>query len=258
MFALLNPARASGQNGLQLSFRVENRTPGSPTVEKLYTSPQIALLEKLNRADSLHLNRLKVLIVPDRWDLEELAYSPLPHRYDADGDTPKCLVIYLPGQIFGAYEHGRLVRWGPVSSGRRERPTPPGLFHLNWKSEGRHSTVDPQWYMRWYFNIGNREGMALHAYTMPGYPASHACVRLLERDAMWLYGWGESWRLAPNGISVAAPGTPVFIVGEYEFGATPPWRSLEWWSKGVGLPSLPASRADAARVMPASVLILQE
>ena len=73
-------------------------------------SPQSALLEKLNRADSLPLNRLKVLIVPDRWDLEELAYSPLPHRYDAGGDTRQCLVIYLPGQIFGASEHGHPVR----------------------------------------------------------------------------------------------------------------------------------------------------
>ncbi len=205
----------------------------------------------------MHLNRLRVLIVPDRWDLDELAYSPLPQRYEA-GDTAKCLVVYLPGQVFGAYENGRLARWGPVSSGRRQRPTPPGLFHLNWKSEGRHSTVDPQWYMRWYFNIGNREGMALHAYSMPGYPASHACIRLLERDAMWLYGWGESWRLAPDGISIAKPGTPVFIVGEYDFDAPAPWRSITWWSKVVGLPALPDSRTDRALATPASALILHE
>jgi hypothetical protein len=246
------------QNEFQLSFHVEKRVLASPPVEKLYSAAQIALIEKLNRADRLHLNRLKALIVPDRWDLDELAYSPLPRWYGAGVDARKCLVVYLPGQVFGAYEDGRLVRWGPVSSGRRQRPTPSGLFHLNWKSAGRHSTVDPQWYMRWYFNIGNREGMALHAYSMPGYPASHACIRLLERDAMWLYGWGEVWHLTPDGVRVTEPGTPVFIVGEYEFGAAPPWRSVAWWSKAVGLPSLPDSRTDAAHVTPASALILHE
>jgi hypothetical protein len=258
VLASLSLVPASGQNEVRLHFRLEQRTAASPAVQKLYTASQIALLEKLNRADSLHLNRLKFLVAPDRWDLDELAYSPLPQRYDSGGHNGKCLVIYLPGQIFGAYEYGRLVRWGPVSSGRRQRPTPPGLFHLNWKSEGRHSTVDPQWYMRWYFNFNNREGRALHAYAMPGYPASHACIRLLERDAVWLFGWGDSWRLAPDGMRVTEPGTPVFIVGEYEFGALPPWRSIAWWSKAVGLPSLPASNADAAHVAPASALILQE
>jgi len=258
VLALLTLAAASGQNELRLSFRLETRTAASPAVEKLYSASQIELLEKLNRADVLHLNRLQLLVVPDRWHLDELAYSPLPQQYEAGADNGKCLVVYLPGQIFGAYEHGRLVRWGPVSSGRRQRPTPPGLFHLNWKSEGRHSTVDPQWYMRWYFNFNNREGMALHAYAMPGYPASHACIRLLERDAMWLFGWGESWRLAADGVRATDPGTPLFIVGEYEFAAPPPWHSVAWRSQAIGLPSLPASNADAAHGAPPSALILQE
>ena len=38
------------------------------------------------------------------------------------------MVVYLPGQLFAAYEFGRLVRWGPVSSGRRSNPN--GLWKL--------------------------------------------------------------------------------------------------------------------------------
>ena len=33
------------------------------------------------------------------------------------------------------------------------------------------------------------------------------------------------------------PGTPVFIVGAYNFEAAPPWRSLIWLSRQVELPS---------------------
>jgi hypothetical protein len=113
--------------------------------------------------------------------------------------------------------------------------------------------------MRWYFNFDNSEGMALHAYAMPGYPASHACIRLLESDAMWLFDWGESRHLAPDGVRVKEPGTPVFIVGAYEFGAPPPWQSVAWWSRTVRLPpSLPASNTNCVRAAPESALILQE
>ncbi len=245
-----------GQEQVRPRFYAQKRTTSSVAVQKLYGPERVALLEKLNRADSPHLNRLRLLVVPDRWDLGELLYSPLPQEYDAARSFSKFLVVYLPGQVFGAYECGGLVRWGPVSSGHQQRPTPPGLFRLNWKSQGRHSTVDPKWYMRWYFNFGNKEGMALHAYAMPGYPASHACIRLLERDAVWLFGWGDCWRLAPDGLAVLQPGTPVFIVGEYRFGEPPPWRSAEFWSRAVELPSPPSSnRIDVGS---SSALILQE
>jgi hypothetical protein len=36
----------------------------------------------------------------------------------------KLLVVDQRGQAFAAYEHGSLVRWGPVSSGRAPMATP--------------------------------------------------------------------------------------------------------------------------------------
>jgi hypothetical protein len=91
--------------------------------------------------------------------------------------------------------------------------------------------------MPWYFNIDNVAGRALHQYALPGRPASHGCVRLLERDAQWLYGWGDGWTLDRTGTRVVRPGTPVFIVGGYQFDAPPPWRSPEWLAGPVELPS---------------------
>jgi len=63
-------------------------------------------------------------------------------------------------------------------------------------------------------NFSNRAGLALHAYALPGYPASHGCVRLLERDAIWLYQWVDTWHLSSGGQSVESPGTPLLIQGE--------------------------------------------
>jgi len=205
----------------------------------------LPLLEKLNRADAAHLGRLGVLVVPDEPLADELLASPLPLAWGWAANLPKAIVVDQPAQVFGAYECGRLVRWGPVSSGRERRPTPAGLFHLNWRSPGRASTEDPTWYMTWYFNFDDRRGLALHQLELPGRPASHACVRLLERDARWIYGWGERRRLDPERRRVLAPGTTVLVRGAYGFGAPPPWRSLEWLAHGVDLPEdLPAPLGD--------------
>lgn len=203
-----------------------------------FNADQIALLEKLNRADRRHLGRLPAIIVPSRWDLPELAYSPMPQFSSWAAGHAKALIVDLPSQVFGAYEYGHLVRWGPVSSGRARSATPAGLFHLNWSSRSRRSSIDESWLMEWYFNFDSRRGIAFHKYSLPGRPASHACVRMLERDARWLYGWGEGW-ITEDG-RIVRRGTPVLILGRYDFSAPRPWLAPDWWARGVTLPEAPA------------------
>lgn len=206
----------------------------------------LALLEKLNRADVSRLGRLPVLVIPATEAGDELQHSPLPLTYGWASGLPKALVVDLPSQVFGAYEWGSLVRWGPISSGRPADLTPSGLFYLNWKSTGRFSTIDRDWYMPWYFNFDAKRGLAFHQYRLPGLPASHGCIRLLERDAKWLYEWGEGWKRDERGRRVADSGTPVLILGQYDFDAPPPWRSLDWLAEGVKLPEdapLPSPQA---------------
>jgi len=198
----------------------------------------VGLLEKLNRADAAHLPRLATVVVPDEPMVDDLDLSPLPLTWSWAIHFRKAVVVDQPAQVFGAYECGRLVRWGPVSSGRQKRPTPEGLFQLNWRERERTSTEDPTWHMTWYFNFESRRGLALHQLELPGYPASHACVRMLERDARWLYDWGDAGWDKRN----AGRGTPVLVLGAYAFGEPPPWRSLEWLAQGVALPEdLPVS-----------------
>jgi len=175
------------------------------------SAEQVEIVEKVNRVDRKNLWRLREVKVPEDWSLDEMAHSPLPRQRDMIEESRKMLVIDLDSQVFGAYEDGELVRWGPVSTGSRKSPTPPGLYHLNWRAKRHVSTSDSRWILHWYFNFENREGRALHAYEMPGYPASHSCIRLLDRDARWIHEWGEGWELSKNGREVLKKGTPLLI-----------------------------------------------
>ena len=153
--------------------------------------------------------------------------SPFPDTLPAAGLPPKLLVVSARVQAFGAYEAGRLVRWGPTSTGRQEKATPPGLYHANWRQRTRASTFNDEWVLHWYVNLSNFDGISLHQYELPGRPASHSCVRLLEDDAEWLYRWVDTWKLVPGDRrKVLVQGTPVAVLDEYAFGRRRPWKRL--------------------------------
>jgi len=216
------PAQAPAPAG----YRFEPLPKTAAELAKRFTPEQIAVLEMLNRRDKVHLLRgdppTPGLLVPAAWSADPLVYSPFPPLWPAGEKYAKAVVVDQPTQAFAAYEHGRLVRWGPVSTGRKDTPTPDGTFNLTWRARKRRSTDNQDWLLEWYFNFVNERGVSFHLFDLPGYPASHACVRLLLRDAQWLYDWGEQWTLDER-RQLAAPGTPVFILGVYPFGAPPAW-----------------------------------
>ena len=224
--------------GLSLSFLTAETiryrlVPARPLSR--FTSKQLVLLMKLNRVDSTHLTQLSHILAPDRWDLDELIYGPLPHVVPQLSPEGKAIIVDLAGQAFGAYESGKLVRWGPVSSGDRRHRTPPGTYHLTWHARVHVSSENPTWVMPWYFNFASGLGLGLHQYALPGKPASHGCVRMLAVDAKWLYEWGDEWTLAAGTTEVTRPGTLVLLVGSYDFASPQPWLRPEWWARSVSL-----------------------
>lgn len=184
------------------------------------------LLLKVNRIDLAHVRQDETLVIP-RNVVGPFDGSPFPLEVPELSTVPKLVAVSRLVQAFGAYEQGWLVRWGPTSTGRKETPTPAGLFFLNWKAKATRSTDNEAWLLKWYFNFHNRRGVSFHEYELPGRPASHACVRLAAGDAEWLYGWGEQWILAPGGGRMLAEGTPVVIFDEYDWEAeAAPWTRL--------------------------------
>jgi hypothetical protein len=183
------------------------------------------LVLRLNRIDLDHARQGDTLVVPSTFDWVRLA--PFPDTLPAGGLPPRLLVVSARVQAFGAYETGRLVRWGPTSTGRLETPTLPGLYHANWKQRTRTSTFNDEWILHWYVNLSNFDGISFHQYELPGRPASHSCVRLIEDDATWLYHWVDTWKLVPGDYrKVLEHGTPVVVMDEYAFGQRRPWKRL--------------------------------
>lgn len=179
----------------------------------------------LNRIDERHLKKNVPITIPSRFD-DPFTLSAFPRSVPALAQTPKILLVSQRVQEFAVYEYGQLIRFGAVSTGKKATPSPSKLYHTNWKGKLVTSTVDDSWIMPWYFNLDNMEGVSMHQYDLPGYPASHACVRLLEADAVWLYEWADQWQLSPDGHTVLKDGTPVLLFGEYEYGKTAPWKLL--------------------------------
>ncbi len=233
--------RAGSASAQPISYHFEPLPKTAVELNKRFDPAQIEILEMLNRRDREHLLRAEPvvpgIIVPDTWSADPLVYSPFPPTWSAAEPHAKAIVVHQQMQAFAAYEGGKLVRWGPVSTGRKETPTPAGSFNLTWRARSRRSTDNEDWLLEWYFNFVNERGVSFHLFDLPGYPASHACVRMLLRDAQWLYAWGEQWSLDDSRREVMMPGTPVLILGAYPFGTAPAWLALDALATPIALPA---------------------
>ncbi len=180
----------------------------------------------INRLDTRHIVIGDTLCVPDTLPDNFLFFSPFPTHISILDSIPKILIFSYPVQAFAAYEYGELVRWGPTSMGKRTTLTPTGLYFTNWKAKETISTVNKEWVLPWAFNIDNFNGISIHQFELPGYPASHSCARLLQQDAEWIYYWADQWILTKDGNRIKAFGTPVIIYGKYDYHSPPSWKRL--------------------------------
>jgi hypothetical protein len=100
---------------------------------------------------------------------------------------PLFVVISLTSQRAMVYRHGVLIAASTISTGSKDRETPTGVFPILEKQlVHRSSTYDnaPMPYMQRLTS----KGVALHAGNLPGYAASHGCIRLPTGFAKLLYG----------------------------------------------------------------------
>ena len=179
----------------------------------------------INRIDLRFVQKGMTLSIPDDFTRPE-DFFPFPTTVESASSIPKLILVAQHVQAFGIYEHGTLVRSGPISSGKESTPTPSGLYFTNWRGRDVISTVNDEWIMDWYFNIENKEGISVHEYELPGYPASHSCVRLRTEDAKWIHGWAKEWVLSENGWNILVRGTPVILFGTYNHDGVAPWKLL--------------------------------
>jgi hypothetical protein len=97
------------------------------------------------------------------------------------------MVVSIPQQRAYVYRGGVLIGVTTVSTGRRGHRTPTGRFPITEKRREHYSNLYNNAPMPFMQRLTN-DGIALHAGQIPGYPASHGCVRLPLAFARHLFG----------------------------------------------------------------------
>jgi L,D-transpeptidase catalytic domain len=86
-------------------------------------------------------------------------------------------IVSLRDQRITVYDAKGWILRAPVSSGQKGRETPAGIFSVIEKEEDHYSNLYDDAYMPHMQRI-TWSGIALHGGVLPGYPASHGCVRM--------------------------------------------------------------------------------
>lgn len=167
------------------------------TWKKLFPDPsQRDLVQRLNRTYN-PLWAGKIIVIPKNLAAVNL-FDLSPFSLKIPPSANKKIVVDQDKLAWAAYdEHGQLIKWGPISSGRNTCSdsansclTLTGAFQIFSKENadcvsnafpaGRGGAKMP--YCMFF-----HKGYALHgAEDIPGYRASHGCVRLFIDDAKWL------------------------------------------------------------------------
>ena len=90
---------------------------------------------------------------------------------------PVLAIVSLRDQRITIYDADGWILRAPVSSGQKERETPAGIFSVIGKDADHHSNLYDDAFMPHMQRI-TWSGIALHGGPLPGYPASHGCVRM--------------------------------------------------------------------------------
>ncbi len=110
-------------------------------------------------------------------------YTWAPQR---STEGPVILIVSLPEQHAYVYRNGELIAVATCSTGRKGHRTPTGVFSVLQKDRDHVSSTYKGAKMP-YMERLTWSGIALHAGNLPGYPASHGCIRLPLEFAQKLF-----------------------------------------------------------------------
>jgi hypothetical protein len=94
---------------------------------------------------------------------------------------PVVIIVSIPEQTLYVYRNGVRIGRSTVSTGKSGHRTPTGVFTILQKNEKHTSSIYKGASMP-YMQRLTWTGVALHAGNLPGYPASHGCVRRSTRE----------------------------------------------------------------------------
>jgi len=126
---------------------------------------------------------------------------------------PLIISISIDQQKVRVYDSNGLFAEDKVSTGMKGHPTPMGVFSIIQKHKMHHSNIysgAPMPYMQritW-------SGVAMHQGVLPGYPASHGCIRMPMAFAVKMWNWtkmGARVLVTPGEMSPAKFSHPFLV-----------------------------------------------
>ena len=140
-------------------------------------------------------------------------------------EGPLVMVISITEQRAYLYRNGFRIAVSTVSTGKKGKETPTGVFTILQKNKDHHSSLYNDASMPFMQRL-TWDGVALHAGKLPGYPASHGCVRLPYEFARLLFDttdFGMTVVVADEATSIPNVAHPdVFAPVEFAMGDKAP------------------------------------
>jgi len=136
-----------------------------------------------------------------------------PKETNAKPQGPLIIAVSIEQQKVRVYDGNGLFAESPISTGMKGHSTPMGVFSVIQKNKMHRSNIysgAPMPYMQritW-------SGIALHAGVLPGYPASHGCIRMPMPFAVKMWNWtrmGARVVITPGAITPASFAHPFLV-----------------------------------------------
>ena len=136
-----------------------------------------------------------------------------PKETNAKPQGPLIIAVSIDQQKVRVYDANGLFAESPVSTGMKGHSTPMGVFSVIQKHKMHRSNIysgAPMPYMQritW-------SGVAMHAGVLPGYPASHGCIRMPMAFAVKMWNWtrmGARVIVTPGQITPARFTHPLLV-----------------------------------------------
>lgn len=107
------------------------------------------------------------------------ALKPGQYIWDAQDryEGPMKIVVVLDIQRVYVFQNDKLIGFSTISSGKKGKETPTGVFNILQKNVDHKSNLYSNAPMP-YMQRLTWDGIAIHGGYLPGYPASHGCIRL--------------------------------------------------------------------------------
>jgi L,D-transpeptidase catalytic domain/Putative peptidoglycan binding domain len=182
------------------------------------TAIEIAKMVVRGSATSLAIAALAFAVATVPAEAGKKQKKAAPEVSDLNNGEPMTLVVSIGSQKVDVYRGTDLVTTSAVSTGTAAHPTMIGAFSILEKQRWHHSNIYSGAPMPWMNRI-TWSGTALHAGVVPGYPASHGCIRLLYSFAPKLY---QMTTKGDNVITSRGRPKPVLIEHEALFQPLPP------------------------------------